>query len=211
MPNKYDGSPRISHSVTCTLTITPADFTSDKDRVDFIISLLTGKAPDWVTALWATQSSDLSSESRFHALFKVFNHSVSGRHTRDLSCELRKGRRSTSEYAPEFRTMDAGSGWSEPVLLTVYRGGCNLELQTELACRGDLTVLNQYIRMSISIGNLLVDRRPIQSPMACESSTPFSRPPRSNSLKPMQLGCAPLTPAERHQRLRVNLCLYCGE
>ena len=71
--------------------------------------------------------------------------------------------------------------------------------------------LNQYIRMSISIGDLLVDRKRIQSPMACESSMPFSRPPLSNSPEPMQLGRARLTPAERHRRLRENLCLYCGE
>jgi hypothetical protein len=65
------------------------DFTSDKDRVDFIISLLTGNALDWVTALRAAQRSDLSSESRFYAVFKeVFDHSVSGRHTGDLLCEL---------------------------------------------------------------------------------------------------------------------------
>jgi hypothetical protein len=67
--------------------------------------------------------------------------------------------------------MAASSGWSEPALNTVYRRGLNRELQTELACRGDLTDLNQYIRMSISISNLLVDRRPIQLPMACESVT----------------------------------------
>ena len=65
------------------------DFTSDKDRVDFIISLLTGKALDWVTALLAAQSSDLSSESCFHVLIKeVFDHSVSGCHTGNLLCEL---------------------------------------------------------------------------------------------------------------------------
>ncbi|XP_038864828.1 uncharacterized protein LOC120059851 [Salvelinus namaycush] len=110
--------------------------------------------------------------------------------------------------------MAAGSGWSEPALL-VYRRGLNRELQTELACRGDLMAINQNIRMSISIGNLLVERRPIQSPMGCESSTPFSRPPRSISPEPIQLGhpynSAPLTPAERHWRLRENLCLYYGE
>ena len=27
----------------------------------------------------------------------------------------------------------------------------------------------------------------------------------------MQLGCAPLTPAERQRRVHENLCLYCGE
>ena len=71
----------------CDLSIDhpPADYTSDKDRVDFIISLvtslLTGKALDWVTTLWAAQRSDLSSESRFHLFKEMFDHSASGRHT----------------------------------------------------------------------------------------------------------------------------------
>ena len=77
---------------------------------DFFISLLTGKALDWVTVLQTAQSSNLSSESRFHTLFKeVFDHSVSGRHTGDLLCELRQGRRSSTENALEFRSMAAGS------------------------------------------------------------------------------------------------------
>ena len=109
----------------CNLCIDhhPDDFNSDKHRVDFVISLLTVKALDWVAALWAAQSSDLS-ESRFHALL-VFDHSVSGRHIGDLLCELRQGRRSITEYALAFRTMAASTGWNEPALLTVYRRTLN--------------------------------------------------------------------------------------
>ena len=47
MPNQYDGSPVKCQGfvIQCNLYIGnhPADFTSDKDRVDFVTSLLTGK------------------------------------------------------------------------------------------------------------------------------------------------------------------------
>uniref|UniRef100_A0A4W5LSB5 ribonuclease H n=1 Tax=Hucho hucho TaxID=62062 RepID=A0A4W5LSB5_9TELE len=66
--------------------------------------------------------------------------------------------------------------------------------------------LNQYIRMSISIGNLLVDRSPIQLPIACESSMPFSHPPRSNSPEPMQLVAQPLSRRLSDNRGYVRTC-----
>lgn len=48
------------------------------------------------------------------------------------------------------------SGWSDVSLLTVFRHGLNRELQTELACRGDVTDLEQCILTTISfLGHVL--------------------------------------------------------
>ncbi|KAM9524527.1 uncharacterized protein ACWYII_043599 [Salvelinus alpinus] len=80
-----------------------------------------GKALDWATAIWTANSTELRSETHFHTLFKeVFDHSPSGRPIEDLLIELQQIRNSAAEYALEFRTMAAGSGWNEAALLTVY-------------------------------------------------------------------------------------------
>ncbi|CAB1339137.1 unnamed protein product [Coregonus sp. 'balchen'] len=158
----------------------PTNLATDKIRVDCVVSLLTGKALDWATAIWTANSTELGSETHFHTLFKeVFDHSPSGRPIGDLLIDLQQGRNSAAEYALEFRTMAAGSGWSEAALLTVYRRGLNRELQAELACRGDLQDLNQYSHMSISIDHLIADRRrtlPPRNPKPSLSMIPSSCP-----------------------------------
>nr|XP_023995285.1 potassium voltage-gated channel subfamily B member 2-like [Salvelinus alpinus] len=75
----------------------PTNFATDKSRVDFVVSLLTGKALDWVTAIWTANSTELGSETRFHTLFKeVFDHSPSSRPIGDL-IELQQERNSAAE------------------------------------------------------------------------------------------------------------------
>lgn len=128
MPGKYDGSPGKCQGflMQCSKYIehNPTIFSTDKSRVDFVVSLLTGKALDWATAMWTANSTELRSETHFHTLFKeVFDHSPSSRPIGDLLIELHQGRNSAAEYAFEFRTMAAGSEWNEAALHTVYRRG----------------------------------------------------------------------------------------
>ncbi|KAJ7997627.1 hypothetical protein DPEC_G00214090, partial [Dallia pectoralis] len=141
-----------------------------------------------------------------------FDHPVSGRGVGDQLCELKQGNRTVADYALEFRTLAAGCGWSETALLTVYRRGLRPEVQTELACRGDITVLNEFINISISIDNLLVNHK---SSAVREVSVPRPRwaaeRRRKPEEEPMQLGRSPLQPSVRQQRRRDGLCLYCGQ
>ncbi|KAK1787470.1 hypothetical protein P4O66_002945 [Electrophorus voltai] len=48
-----------------------------------------------------------------------------------------------ADYAREFRTIAAGSGWSETALKTMFRRGLSPGLQTELACREESTTLSE--------------------------------------------------------------------
>uniref|UniRef100_A0AAR2LD67 DUF4939 domain-containing protein n=1 Tax=Pygocentrus nattereri TaxID=42514 RepID=A0AAR2LD67_PYGNA len=80
VPERYDGSPGMCNSflMQCTLYIThnPSQFRLETDKVHFVISLLTGRAKEWATALWTVNSAILQSESRFLSQFKaVFDHS----------------------------------------------------------------------------------------------------------------------------------------
>ncbi|XP_062418964.1 uncharacterized protein LOC134131237 [Pungitius pungitius] len=216
MPGKYDGSPGkcLGFLMQCGMYIAhhSANYQTEKDRVDFVISLLTGRALDWATALWSAGAPELLSEQHFQAQFKeVFDHPITGKTTGDLLCEIRQGSQTVSDYALRFRTLAAGSGWSETALLTIYRRGLRPELQAELACRGDVTQLGDYIRVSISVGHLLESRRSPRASFPSEPTFPVTPPLADEGPEPMQLGRLPLSPAERIRRIREQLCLYCGE
>ena len=108
MPGKYDGSPGKCQRflIQCSKYIehNPTNFAPNKSRW-ILLSLLTGKAMDWATAIWTADSTELGSETHFHTVFKeVFDHSPSGR---------QQEHNSAAEYALEFCTMAAGSGGNE--------------------------------------------------------------------------------------------------
>ena len=69
---------------------------------------------------------------------------------------MKHGSSTAADYAIEFCTLVAGSGWSEPALLTVSLG-FKSQVQRELGCRGESLGFEDCIKLSISI-YLLQDR-----------------------------------------------------
>ncbi|KAL7865732.1 hypothetical protein SRHO_G00109790 [Serrasalmus rhombeus] len=49
------------------------------------------------------------------------NHPLTGHDVGNSLCNILQGKRSAAEYALEFRTLAAGSGWSEVALPSVYK------------------------------------------------------------------------------------------
>ncbi|KAL7868633.1 hypothetical protein SRHO_G00100170 [Serrasalmus rhombeus] len=213
VPERYDGSPGMCNSflMQCTLYIThnPSQFRLETDKVHFVISLLTGRAKEWATALWTINSAILQSESRFLSQFKaVFAHSPTGKEVGSQICDLKQGTRSAADYALDFRTLAAGSGWSEPALKTMFVRGLREDVQAELVFRGPELTLNQAIEAAISLDSLLRGRRRLLR----ESLPPvFSGESSPREAEPMQLGRTRLTPEEKRRRRREGLCLYCGQ
>ncbi|KAL7839877.1 hypothetical protein SRHO_G00265350 [Serrasalmus rhombeus] len=213
VPERYDGSPGMCNSflMQCTLYIAhnPSQFRLETDKVHFVISLLTGRAKEWVTALWTINSEILQSESRFLSQFKaVFAHSPTGKEVGSQICDLKQGTRSAADYALDFRTLAAGSGWSEPALKTMFMRGLREDVQAELVFRGPELTLNQAIEAAISLDSLLRGRRRLMR----ESLPPvFSGESTPREAEPMQLGRTRLTPEEKQRRRREGLCLYCGQ
>ncbi|KAL7841399.1 hypothetical protein SRHO_G00250900 [Serrasalmus rhombeus] len=195
----------------CTLYIAhnPSQFRLETDKVHFVISLLTGRAKEWATALWTINSEILQSESRFLSQFKaVFAHSPTGKEVGSQICDLKQGTRSAADYALDFRTLAAGSGWSEPALKTMFMRGLREDVQAELVFRGPELTLNQAIEAAISLDSLLRGRRRLMR----ESLPPvFSGESSPREAEPMQLGRTRLTPEEKQRRRREGLCLYCGQ
>ncbi|KAL0154660.1 hypothetical protein M9458_048923, partial [Cirrhinus mrigala] len=208
-PEKFNGDPTKCKGflLQCTLFVNqqPALYPTDSSRIAFVCALLTGRALDWATAVWRTDTPVHTTFGDFLAHFrKVFEHPAGGRSAGEELLSLSQGRRTAADYALSFRTLAAQTTWVEDTLKLLFRRGLNHELQSELACRDEGRSLNDFIELTIQVDNLIRTRR---SP---RSMTP-SFTETHNSPEPMQIGNTHLTPEERERRMQDHLCLYCGQ
>ncbi|KAL0180319.1 hypothetical protein M9458_025761, partial [Cirrhinus mrigala] len=211
-PEKFDGTAAKCKGflLQCTLFVNqqPNLYASDESKIAFVCSLLTGKALEWATAVWDLGQSTYPTFATFLRSFKeVFQPTPESSEAGELIVSLRQGRRSAADYALDFRTLAAQSGWNDGPLKLHYRKGLNADLQVELACRDEGLSLNQYIDLSIRIDNVMRTRRPTRP-----FTVPLPSPqPATSGPEPMQLGTTRLSVEERERRIRNRLCLYCGE
>ncbi|KAL0154119.1 hypothetical protein M9458_050578 [Cirrhinus mrigala] len=210
-PEKFDGTASKCKGflLQCTLFVNqqPHLYPTDECKIAFVCSLLSGRALDWATAVWSLDRPAFPSFATFLQSFKeVFQPSSESGEAGEAIVKLRQGRRTAADYALDFRTLAAQSGWNDGPLKLHYRKGLNLDLQVELACRDEGLTLQQYIDLSIRVDNVLRARKSSRpfTPM------PMTLPAAEAAPEPMQLGTTKLTVEERERRLRSNLCLYCG-
>ncbi|XP_070985515.1 mucin-5B-like [Oncorhynchus clarkii lewisi] len=81
-----------------------------------------------------------------------------GRAVGEQLFHLRQERRSAQDYALEFRTLAAGSGWNDRALIDHYRCSLWEDVRRELACWDTALSLDELIDMSIRLDNLLAAR-----------------------------------------------------
>lgn len=111
---RYDGSPGTCRSflTLCSLTfeLQPSSFPSERSRVAYIITNLTGRAREWATSEWEKQSVVCLTERAFtDALKKVFDGSTPGREAARQLLALRQGQARVADHAIRFRTLAADS------------------------------------------------------------------------------------------------------
>ncbi|KAK3525024.1 hypothetical protein QTP86_013377 [Hemibagrus guttatus] len=126
--------------------------------------------------------------------------------------ELRQGSGSTADYAIKFRTLAAQSGWNDAVLWAVFRAGLNPALQTELACRMEVTSLTQFVATAIRLDNLLRQHQAGTQPSAAAQPRMQTDYPslREEVPEPMQLGRSRLAEQVHRHRGQMRLCYNCG-
>ncbi|KAK3507486.1 hypothetical protein QTP70_026910, partial [Hemibagrus guttatus] len=145
----------------------------------------------------------------------VFEYPAGGKDVSTRLLQLSQGHRLAAEYAIEFRTLAAQSGWNDVALKAVFQRSLNIELQAELACKGVDHSFSEYVTLAIQIDNLMRSTHariksasmrniPTQPLTPSSSSTPSVDPANP---EPMQLGA----PEEQSRQLIHNLCFYCGE
>lgn len=116
---------------------------------------------------------------------------------------LSQEERHVSEYALEFRTIAAGSGWNSTALKAAFRKGLNSDVLTELDCRDEQLTLDALIDLAIPLDLLLLNRP--------TSNVQVTYPSPIMSVEPIQLGRARLSETEQERRRRENCCFYCGQ
>ncbi len=102
----------------------PHQFISDRAKIAFIISLLSGRALQWAESIWNSRSPVVRSLNTFVDHFReVFGTSTSAISVHDELFRLRQAGMPIHDYTVRFRTLAAASGWNETALLAAYRRG----------------------------------------------------------------------------------------
>ncbi len=125
---------------------------------------------------------------------------------------LTQGNRTSAEYAIEFRTLAAQSGWNDIALKAMFQHSLNPELQTELACKGEDSSFSEFVTLAIRIDNLMrqAPKRKGSRGGSNSSQIPITIEARPHD-EPMQLNVSRLSEGERERRRQHQLCFYCGE
>lgn len=174
-PERYDGNP-----VDCRAFLTQCSFTfelqastfpTDRSRIAYIITLLTGKALAWATAIWERQGPSCDDYKTFTSEMRlVFDHSVGGRDAANRLFQLRQGSSSVAEYAVLFRTLAAETGWNMEALLAVFWHGLSSSIKDMLAAKDPVSDLESLIDQTIRLDNRLRERRRERQPDGRSSS-----------------------------------------
>ena len=231
-PERYSGNLGTCGQflLQCSLVfdLQPTTYNTDKSRIAFIISLLSGRASQWATAVIENNSPVCHSYLEFtKEMRKIFDHPLKGKEAANRLLSLRQGSSSVAQYAIDFRILAAESGWDDTALQGVFMKGLNDRVKDELATRDETNSLEELISLATRLDNRLRERQREKAgrqflprvlasqQMSSSTSAPVSPvptiPPEPTEDEPMQLGRARLTPAERQRRQRSGLCIYCGQ
>ncbi len=219
-PEAYKGEPNLCRAflVKCSMffSLQPQTFATEESKVALVLTLLSGKAALWGTAVWENRHPCCSS---FHALSeemrRVFDRAVVGREAARRLADLRQGERSVSDFSIEFRTLAAECKWNEEAQWDMFLHGLADRIQGEMFSRELPTSLDGLIDLALRVDSRLEqrDQRDRQSWPVTQDYRPIESGPtvshRPDS-EPMQVGRARLSREERERRRRAGLCLYCG-
>uniref|UniRef100_A0A2D4PX05 CCHC-type domain-containing protein n=1 Tax=Micrurus surinamensis TaxID=129470 RepID=A0A2D4PX05_MICSU len=232
VPDKFDGTmamfPAFFGQCQLFLALRQEDFPQDRDKVGFVISLLSDNAARWATPLLLQDSPLLRDFAQFRvALEDMFADPIRAQTATRQLRTLRQGQGALQTYISEFWLISQDSAWNEAALMDAFQEGLADGILDELA-RVDVTAtLNELIRLCLRIDarlQLRNARRPRAAP-ASPAPVPERLPRREPSVlptvqsapkrsdEPMDLGAARprLSQAERDRRRTGGLCLYCGE
>ncbi|KAI2668743.1 Transposon Ty3-I Gag-Pol polyprotein [Labeo rohita] len=196
----------------------PRTFGSEESKVAFVLTLLTGRAALWGTAVWENQDPCCASFSTLSAEMKrVFDRAASGREAARTLMDLRQGERSVSDYSIEFRTLAAECQWNEEAQWDMFLHGLADRVQKEIYALDLPANLNGLIDLALRVDSRLsrVERRGLSARLPPGEGIP----PRASGYdaisphdehEPMQVGRARLSREEKERRRSRGLCLYCG-
>lgn len=207
----------------------PTAFLTDRAKIAYIISHLTGRAEAWATAEWNRGDTVCTNLPRFiETLNQIFHHVTPGREAARALVQLKQGEHRVIDYAIQFRTLAADSGWNPIALFDAFLNGLNDNLKDQLAPLDLPKTLDELIALAIKIDRRLTERELEKfrsTPQPYRGRHNLQRSPghgagnfqecptavaHPGEEEPMQLGRTRLTPEERQKRFREGRCIYCG-
>ncbi|XP_038822213.1 uncharacterized protein LOC120022396 [Salvelinus namaycush] len=199
------------------LATQPRTFNREQSKVAFVLTLLSGKAALWGTAVWANQDPCCTSfQTLSEEMRRVFDRAVAGREAARLLADLRQGDRSVSEYSIQFRTLAAECQWNEEAQWDMFLHGLEDRIQKEIYVLDLPRSLNGLVELALRvdarlsrIGRRACPNRPYNDTEGWHASG-GNTASSASAHEPMQLGRARLSREERERRRSQGLCLYCG-
>ncbi|XP_053681475.1 retrotransposon-derived protein PEG10 [Labeo rohita] len=193
--------------VNLYIQMQPQQFPSEKSKVAFLTSLLTGKALQWAKAIWNANNPIINSYELFTNHFsEVFSTATGTLSTSDQLFRLRQGSTDVNEYTLHFCTLVPASGWNEVALLGAYRQGLNPEIRAAIAIYDDSIGLESFLQRTTRVAQQLAACQPTVTAPLSASVVASSPVP-----EPMQVDSTRLSRSERNRRMSQGLCLYCGQ
>ncbi len=151
-PETYNGEPNLCRAflVKCSMffALQPQTFATEESKVALVLTLLSGKAALWGTAVWENHHACCSS---FHALSeemkRVFDRTVVGR---EAARRL--------DFSIEFRTLAAECKWNEEAQWDMFLHGLADRIQREIFAIELPTSLDGLIDLSLRVDSQLQQR-----------------------------------------------------
>lgn len=182
----------------------------------FVLTLLSGRAALWGTAVWENQDPCCASfQTLSEEMKSVFDRAVAGREAARLLADLRQGKGSVSVYSIRLHTLAAECRWNEEAQWDRFLHGLADHVQREIYMLDLPTSLNGLIELALRVDARLSRMGRFQQDHPFRSTETI----RSENLdtvsplydpEPMQVGRAWLSREERERRRSQRLCLYCG-
>ncbi|KAK3513203.1 hypothetical protein QTP70_009748 [Hemibagrus guttatus] len=222
VPAPYSGAAEDCNGflLQCSLTLEMQShlYPDDRAKIAFIISRLDGKALRWAEPLWSQSNPMMSSLSAFTRHFReVFGRPEGDSSVGERLCRIKQGNLSVTEYALQFRTLAAASGWNEQALITTYRQGLDPQVRLHLAAHEDSMGLEKFIQLSVRLATRMQlcfeehQSQPAASTAPAQPG-PVSHPEPADDA--MQLELSEVSSAdrqwERQRRLAQSCCFYGG-
>ena len=233
-PEPFSGSLGLCKPflIDCSIhyELNPHAFPTDRTKIAFMMSHLTGRAKAWASAEWARDSPLCSSFTDFKvALQSTFEPVTTDREKAQELSRLKQGSDSVCDYAIRFRTLAVESGWNSTALYDVFLKGLAAPIQDLLVPLDLPPDLDSLIALAIRTHNRVHQLRQQRSGRSATTEgllrtqapgwpVPHCSPPkqhhpspREGEEEPMQLRRARLTQKERRSELLEGRCFYCGE
>ncbi|XP_051543938.1 uncharacterized protein LOC127434920 [Myxocyprinus asiaticus] len=193
-------------------------FPSEASKVAYVITLLTGWAHEWGTAVWDAQASFCSSFTSFSAnMKKILDCSLRGMEATCQLYDIKQGEHSVSDFAIGFSQLDlAASGdWNKGALWDAFLYGLTDHILDEIYALDLPPHFEDLVSLAIRVDNKQAlcqchrASRPFGAwagPQCSGSASAF--PDLPSDFEPMEAGWTRLAKEESQRHL--TLGPYCG-